>query len=165
MNTQIIWRFLASSVIILTLVASPLAAEEPIDRSEYPYCCREGQSSWGRGRNYLRYDSSKIETLNGEVISLDLYTSGVGTFQGTHLMLNTDRETIEVRVAPSWYLAEQDFDLTPQDKITIIGSRVNINGQEAIVAREIKKGDRTLVLRDRDGIPLWHRGQVPTINE
>lgn len=159
MNTQQIWRCLASSVIILTLVVSPLTAEEPIDDSEYPYCCREDQSSWGRGRNYLRYDSSKIETLDGKVISLNVYTSGIGTFQGTHLMLNTDRETIKVHVAPSWYLAEQDFDLSPKEKIVVIGSRININGEPAIVAREIRKEGKTLVLRDENGFPMWRGGQ------
>lgn len=164
MNTQPIWRCLASSVIILTLVASPLTAEEPIDNSEYPYCCREGQSRWGRGRNYSRYDSSKIETLNGEVVSLDSFPSRRG-FSRTHLIVQTNKETIEVHLAPSWYLAEQDFDLTPQDKITVIGSRINIDGQKAIVAREIINRDKTLTLRDRNGIPLWSRGRVPTIND
>ena len=40
----------------------------------------------------------------------------------------------------------------------IRGSRVKIDGEEAIIAREIKKGDKTLVLRDENGVPMW-RGQ------
>ena len=40
-----------------------------------------------------------------------------------------------------------------------MGSRINVDSEEAIIAREIRKDDRTLVLRDRDGIPLWRRGK------
>ncbi|MGB5634584.1 MAG: hypothetical protein WBM86_17630 [Waterburya sp.] len=39
------------------------------------------------------------------------------------------------------------------------GSRISIDGKPAIVAREIRKGDRILVLRDENGIPMWRRGQ------
>ena len=70
MNTQLIWRLLASTVIILTLAASPVFAEEPFDNSEYQYCCQGNQSSWTRGRNNRRSDFKEIETLNGKVISL-----------------------------------------------------------------------------------------------
>lgn len=74
-------------------------------------------------------------------------------------MVKTNQETIEIHLAPSWFLAEQDFAVTPQEKITVIGSRINIDGEEAIIAREIKKGDRTILLRDENGIPLWRRGR------
>ena len=70
-------------------------------------------------------------------------------------MINTDKETIEVHVAPSWYLADQDFEITTKDNIVIKGSRINVDGKPAIIAREIKKGDRILVLRDKNGVPLW----------
>ena len=74
-------------------------------------------------------------------------------------MIKTPQETIEVHVAPSWYLAEQDFEIDTEEKVIVIGSRINIDGEEAIIAREIKKGDRTLTLRDENGFPMWRRGQ------
>lgn len=158
MNTRLMWRFLASTLIMLTLAASSLTAEEPI-YSEYPYCCQGNRYNSRRGQNYRRYDSKTIETLDGKVIRLDSNQSRIGTFQGTHLMMKTAQETIEVHVAPSWFLAEQDFDLAPKEKIVVIGSRINVDGKPAMVAREIKKGDRTLVLRDENGIPMWSGGQ------
>ncbi|MEO0927606.1 MAG: DNA-binding protein, partial [Cyanobacteria bacterium J06643_13] len=72
--------------------------------------------------------------------------------------VNTNKETIDIHVAPSWYLAEQEFEISPQDNLTVKGSRIKVDGEEAIIAREIIKGDKTLVLRDENGIPMW-RGQ------
>ena len=166
MNTKQIGCILVLPIIFATLLVSPLSAEEPIeqfDNGEYQSCCWGDRYGGNRGRYFKSYDFQTTETLNGEIISLDSFPSRQG-FSGTHLMVQTDKETIEIHLAPSWFLAERDFELTPQDKITVIGSRIDIDGQEAIIAREIKKGDRTLILRNRDGFPVWRRGQIPTID-
>ncbi len=158
MNTKQTWHVIVLTIIFSGLVVSPLLAEEPLDRaenSEYLTCCWGDRYGGGRGRYYKSYNFQTTETFDGEVISLDNFPSRRGTFEGTHLMVKTNKETIEVHIAPSWFLAEQDFDLTPQDKITVIGSRINLDGKEAIVAREIQKGDRTLTLRDENGFPMW----------
>jgi len=157
MNTKRTWQVFIVVVIGLFLAVAPLFAEEPIDDSEYPYCCQENWSNGRRGR-YINFDGGKVETLDGKVISVDANPSRRGNFQGTHLMVNTNKETIEIHVAPSWYLAEQEFEISPQDNLTIKGSRIKVDGEEAIIAREIIKGDKTLVLRDENGIPMW-RGQ------
>ena len=157
MNTKRTWQGVIVVAIGLFLAVAPLLAEEPIDESEYPYCCQSNWSNGSRGR-YMNFDGSKAETLDGEVISVDTNPSRMGNWQGTHLMVNTNKETIEVHIAPSWYLAEQEFEISPQDNVVIRGSRVKIDGEEAIIAREIKKGDKTLVLRDENGVPMW-RGQ------
>ena len=155
MNTKLIWRIVTATLIMLTLTASPVAAEEPFDDSEYFYCC-QGNFDNGGSRNYRWYNSKTVETLDGEVTSLDTNVSRIGNpFQGTHLMIKTAQETIEVHVAPSWYLAEHDFNLSNKEKIEVIGSRINIAGEPAIIAREIRKGEQVLILRDQDGIPLW----------
>ena len=146
MNTKFIGRVVASTVVIMTLVASPLNAE-------YPYCCQGNQ--YNSRQNYPRYDTQKVETLDGEIIRLDDPQSRRGNFSGTHLMMQTAQETIEVHVAPSWYLAQENFDLETQEEIVVIGSRIDFAGEPAIIAREIRKGNETLVLRDENGIPLW----------
>lgn len=163
MNSKQTRYVLVLTIIFSSLIVSPLIAEEPTEwteNSESQSCCdRYG----GGSRYYKSYNFLNTETLDGEIISLDSLSSR-RDFEGTHLLVKTNKEIIEVHLAPSWFLAEQDFDLTPQDKITIVGSRINLNGQEAIVAREIKKGERALVLRDRDGFPVWRRNRVPIID-
>jgi hypothetical protein len=37
----------------------------------------------------------------------------------------------------------------------VVGSKVTMAGQEVVIAREIKKGDQVLTLRDAKGVPLW----------
>ncbi len=158
MNTKLVGKIVAAiitSLMILAIAASPLAAEEPFDNDEYPYCCRDNQSGWSRGRYNRRYDFKKIETLDGEVISVDTYTSRRGVSQGVHLLVNTGKEKIEVHLAPSWYLEDRDFEIAPEEKIAITGSRINVDGEQAIIARQIKKGNETLILRDENGFPMW----------
>lgn len=164
MNTKLAWKILAATItsfILIAIAASPLAAEEPFDNSEYPYCCHDNQFGWGSGRCWgsgrysRRYDVNKIETLNGKIVSVNGYTSRREISQGVHLLVDTGKETVEVFLAPSWYLEDRDFVIAPEDKIVITGSRINLDGEAAIVAREIKKGNATLVLRDENGFPLW----------
>ncbi len=158
MHTKLAWKIVAiilSSFILVAIAPTPLAAEETLDNFDYPYCCQENQFGGSRGRYSRKYDLSQIETLDGEVVSVDAYTSRRGVAQGVHLLVNTGKETVEVHLAPSWYLEDQDFEITPEDKIAITGSRINIDGQPAIVASQIKKGSETLVLRDENGFPLW----------
>ena len=165
MNIQLVGKVLATAItscILVLVAASPLAAQKPFDNSEYIYCCQENQSHWygERGhhsRNY--YDLKNIETLNGRVVSVDTYPSPRGSSQGIHLLLNTGQETVEVHLGPSWYLEDQNFEITPKDKVTIIGSRINRNGEPEIIAGQIKKGNETVRLRDENGLPLWRRGQ------
>ncbi len=157
MNTKLAWKIVATTItsfILVIIAAIPLAAEEPLDSSEYNYCCHS-HPGWGRGRYSTRYDLNKLETLNGEVVSIDTYTSRRGVSQGVHLLVNTGKETLEVHLAPSWYLEDQDFAIAPEDKIVITGSRINLDGEEAVIARQIKKGNETLILRDETGFPLW----------
>ena len=145
-----------TSLVFLAIAATPLAAEEPIDSTEYPYCCHSS-SGWNRGRSNPRYNPNQVETINGEVVRVDSYSSNRGTSQGIHLLVSTGKETIDVHLAPSWYLEERDFAIAPEDKITITGSKIDLNGEQGIIARQIKKGNESLILRDRYGYPLWRR--------
>ena len=160
------WRTIALTIVFCMLLASSSAAKEPGDHptnSQSESCCWGDRYAGSRGRYFRSYDFQTTEILKGEIVSLKSFTSRRG-FSGMHLMVKTDKETIEVHVAPSWFLAEQDFDLTSEDEITVIGSRIKVDGQEAIIAREIIKGDKSLLLRDRDGFPVWRRGRIPTID-
>ena len=145
MNIKQFWRTIVLTIVFCMLLASSSAAKEPSDLY-----------TGSQGHCFRSYDFQTTEILKGEIVSLKSFRSRRG-FSGMHLMVKTDKETIEVHAAPSWFLAEQDFDLTSQDKITVIGSRINVDGQEAIIARQIIKGDTTLLLRDLDGFPVWRR--------
>jgi hypothetical protein len=101
------------------------------------------------------YDTKTVETISGEVVSVDQFVNGRGSGQGMHLVVKTERETLSVRLGPTQYLESQDFRVVVGDRVEIKGSRVTLNGKPAIIAAEVKKDGKTLKLRDENGLPLW----------
>ena len=116
----------------------------------------KGSRGWGPGSQYGRmYDPKTVETLSGEVVSIDKMTPMKGMHYGIHLMLKTAKETIAVHLGPAWYIENQDVKIEPKDKLEIKGSRVTFEGKPTIIAADVKKGDETLKLRDEKGYPVW----------
>ena len=118
----------------------------------------KGSGGWGPECRYHRmYDPKTVETIEGEVISLDKITPMKGMHHGLHMMLKTDKETISVHLGPGWFIENQDITIEPGDKIEVMGSRITFQGEPAIIAAEVKKGDLILELRDENGFPSWSR--------
>ena len=119
------------------------------------------QGGYGRGGGGYGgiYDPKTVETITGEVISVDSFSSNRGMSQGIHLQVKTGNETLDIHLGPSWYLQNQDLKIQPQDTITVTGSRVNSFGQPSIIAGQVTKDNQTVKLRDDNGIPLWTRGR------
>jgi hypothetical protein len=115
-----------------------------------------GPGGWGRQGAYWRlFDPSKIETLSGEVVSVQRVRPVKGVSEGVHLELKTEREKVSVHLGPAWYIDNQDPSIEAKDRVEIVGSRVQVNDKPAIIASEIRKGDEWLKLRDAEGYPLW----------
>ncbi len=104
------------------------------------------------------YSPNTIETIYGDVLSIEKVTSGKRMSYGVHLIVKSDEENISVRLGPEWYMENQGFTINPDDKVEIKGHRISDRGEPAIIAAEIKKGDKVLKLRDENGLPFW-RGQ------
>ena len=122
---------------------------------------------YGRGAGQVLpygriYNTQSEESIKGTIISVDRITSNQRMYCGIHLLLKTDSETIPVHLGPEWYFDEclinQDVEIAVNDKIEIIGSRISYDGKPAIVAAEVKKGDKILALRDEIGVPFWSLG-------
>lgn len=111
---------------------------------------------WGAGIPYSRlYNPKTVETLTGEVVSVERFTPGRRMSYGVHFTLKTDKETIAVHLGPSWYVEKQPVTIAPGDKVEVTGSRITYQGQPAIIAAEVKKGGQVLKLRDANGVPAW----------
>jgi hypothetical protein len=116
----------------------------------------KGSGGWGMESQYNRmYDPKTVETLSGEVVSVDKITPIKGMSYGIHLTLKTDKETVSVHLGPGWYIENQDVKIEPKDKVDVTGSKITFEGKPAIIAAEVKKGDESLKLRDENGIPVW----------
>jgi len=64
-----------------------------------------------------------------------------------------------VHLGPTGFLAKSGFTLAKGDHIEVLGSRVKVGATDALLAREVLKDGKTLVLRDANGIPKWSRGR------
>jgi hypothetical protein len=116
----------------------------------------KGGGGWGPGTSYARmYNPQSVETISGEVVSVDQITPMKGMIYGMHMIVKTDKETISVHLGPGWYIENQDVEIVPEDKIEVKGSRITFEDKPAIIAAEVKKADDVLMLRDASGIPAW----------
>lgn len=115
-----------------------------------------GSGGWGTGGAYQRlYNPAAVETISGEVVSIDKLTPRKGMSYGMHALVKTDKESITVHLGPGWYLERQDTKIGKGDAIEVKGSRITFQGKPAIIAAEIKKGEAVLKLRDDNGHPVW----------
>lgn len=116
----------------------------------------QGSGGWGPGAQYDRmFDPKTIETLSGEVVSVEKMPSMRGMSYGVQLMLRTDKETLPVHLGPGWFIENQDLKIVAKDKVQIKGSRIVFDGKPAMIAVEVSKGDGVLKLRDENGFPMW----------
>jgi hypothetical protein len=98
------------------------------------------------------YDVNAEVTVRGEVT--EIHESRLATdHPGLHLILKTETETVEVHACPARFLRELEFAIEIGDKLSVIGSRRK--GATVMVAREITKGQLSLILRDKTGAPNW----------
>ncbi len=74
---------------------------------------------------------------------------------GTHLTLKTSEGDVDVRLGPSGYLSEKGLSLAEKDNIKVTGSKVSIENHSMIIASEVEKDGKVVVLRDKDGFPMW----------
>lgn len=115
-----------------------------------------GSGGWGMGTPYQGlYDPAKLETIAGTVVGIEQTVPMRQMNQGIALVVKTDKETISVHLGPSWYFERLDTKVNKGDKVEIKGTRTTISNKPVIIATEVKKGDKVLVLRDSAGVPVW----------
>ncbi len=103
------------------------------------------------------YDPATVTTVSGDVASVTRIDGRRGG-QGIHVVLNTSDGPLDVHLGPASYLDRQPLKVAKGDAIQVTGSKVELRGKPALIAKEVKKGDAALTLRDENGVPVW-RGQ------
>lgn len=124
------------------------------------------QMGGGRGQGRMMggpfYNTGTEVTITGTVDEVQQLSGTAGQawscprgWTGTHLRLKIDTGVLAVHVGPSAYLASKNFSVAKGDKLTILGSRVQYQGSDFLIAKEISKGSEVLTLRNSAGFPLW----------
>lgn len=99
----------------------------------------------------LRDESS--EKFEGTIQSLNKVRYPNGT--QIEMILNTNEGIKKVTLGPSSYIEMSKVKLQSGDKVEVKGFRVGANGDEVIVAKEVKKNGNVLQLRNDQRQPLW----------
>jgi hypothetical protein len=124
----------------------------------HPVAPPTGAPGLGPGPVMPRYDKATEATLKGPIVEVKLLETPNGV-QATHLMLQEGQQMIEVFAGPTLYFKAQGMTFAKGDAIEVIGSKVQVSGAPALLARQIKKGDKNLALRDESGRPAWAKKQ------
>ena len=98
------------------------------------------------------YNAAKETTISGVVRGVEDFTCAVSENEiGRHLRLQTAQGMTQIHLAPARVMRSQKFTFSPGDQIEVLGSKVGLQGQESIIAREITRGNESFFLRDREG--------------
>ena len=98
------------------------------------------------------YDPKAEVTIKGVVE--DFHESKVrADHPGLHFIVKTETDTVEVHACPVRFMSELEFAINKGDEVTVAGSRPEAGG--VLVAREVTKGQTSLILRDKTGEPIW----------
>lgn len=128
-------RALFAIAIILILSATVLSAQ------------KTGSQTVGQ-----KYDLTTEVKLKGIVEEVKTIP---GPAEGIHLMLKTGTDTVLIHVAPESFLKDMDVAFEKGDQLEITGSKIKVDGQDEVLAREIIKSGNQLTLRDKKGTPIW----------
>ena len=101
-----------------------------------------------------KYDVAKEVTIKGTVEEITEVPNPKGQI-GIYLTVKTAGAEMEVRICPNSFLKEFEVVFHKGDQVIITGSKVRVNEKDAILAREIELGNNKIVLRDKQGVPVW----------
>jgi len=105
-----------------------------------------------------KYDLRTETKIKGSVQDVKLPPKG-SEKEIAHLLLKNGTETLDVYLCPKSFLDDMGVSFSKADEIALTGSKVKQGEADLILAREVVKGNDTLVLRDEKGNPVcsWHR--------
>lgn len=103
-----------------------------------------------------KYDPAAEVSIKGVVQEVKDFQCPVSGGMGAHLVVKTDKGPVTVHLALSKFLSEYGFGFAKGDEVQIIGAKAKVGGDEdAILARQVERGNQTFTFRDKKGKPLW----------
>lgn len=103
-----------------------------------------------------QFDPSKLDTLEGQVLSVDSVPLSDNDYHLNLIAQSSDEDTIYISLAPLSYLRNLNFSINPGDKFQIVGSETkNLEGKSEFLATQVIIDRKTFLLRDENGTPFW----------
>ena len=140
------WRFRAFGI---SAIAGMLSFVSP---------SLNAQSAPKNAQSVPKYDPSTETKMKGTIEDLKLPEKGHEK-EIVHLVMKNGDEAVDIYLCPKSFMDDMGVTFNKGDEIAFTGSKVKLDGADMILAREIVKGQDTLVLRDDKGKPVWILGR------
>jgi hypothetical protein len=102
-----------------------------------------------------KYDFAAETKIKGTIEEVKDFECPVSGGLGAHLVLKSGDKPVIVHLALSKFLKEYDFSFKKGEEVEVIGVRTKLDEQDAILARQVIRGNSTFTFRDNKGKPLW----------
>lgn len=135
--------------LVLLLAAGAASAQTVVVNA------RMGGYAYNSPYNRLYNQRTQI-TFTGKVTGVQRVVPMKGMLEGTTLLVKSaNGGTSIVDLGPTWYVQNQKTHVNVGDKVTVVGSKVIVDGRGVILAKMVKKGLDVLALRRPNGAPYW----------
>jgi hypothetical protein len=103
-----------------------------------------------------KYDVSSEAKFKGVIDEVKDRQCPISGGMGSHFMLKlSEGKVIEVHLAATKFVKNYELVFNKGDEVEVIGTKVEFEGADAILAREVKRGNDDFVFRDPHGKPIW----------
>ena len=102
-----------------------------------------------------KYDLQTETKLKGTIEEVRLPPKG-SEKEIAYLLVKSGANTVDVYLCPQSFLAEMGVSFNTGDEISLTGSKVKHGEADLMLAREVVRGNDTVVLRDEKGNPVWN---------
>jgi hypothetical protein len=97
-----------------------------------------------------KFDTKTVTTFEATVLEMR------DTGKEMTLQVRTESESsLTVYLGPREFVKSFEITFNKGDRIHITGSKVKFEGENLVLAREVRKDSTTLYLRGKDGAPYW----------
>ena len=115
-----------------------------------------GMMNWSSDTPYVRmFDLNTVQTVTVTVEEVKTFTPTRGMSTGIHLLAKAEGKTYDIHLGPSWFINNQEIEITKGDVLEVTGSLVPYNEGDALIAKKVTIENDVLVLRDDTGRPVW----------
>ncbi|HZP16448.1 MAG TPA: hypothetical protein VFB00_00685 [Terriglobales bacterium] len=101
-----------------------------------------------------KYDPAAETKMKGIVDELKLPPKGHEK-DIVHLIMKSGDQVVDIFLCPKSFMDDMGVNFNKGDEISFTGSKAKQGDEEIMLAREVVKGQDTLILRDNKGNPVW----------
>ena len=105
--------------------------------------------------NVPKYLKANEVHLKGVIQDVRDYQCPISGTLGGHITLKADSGDIELHLAATKYMKNYEIVFNKGEQIEVVGSKVQFQGADTILVREITRGSDTFTFRDENGKPVW----------